>query len=202
MDTVPRPRMRDAHRDAHQTASSGTDAELGIKHMISPFQSYRPASGWPAWCLVAGGAYVLLMCVFAGIGLGTLIATRNPLMSITTVHGVTPVGVPSVQQSTRFETGSVKVSVLRALAIFAYSRKRSRTKTSSIHLECINTNSVHRPLSSGAIHLVLSWNAQTIQGVATHSPFEHDRCFSALISRCLRVYLYPSLTVGLPCAVS
>eukprot|EP00892_Ulva_mutabilis_P012326 jgi/Ulvmu1/9466/UM052_0034.1 len=108
MDAGPRARMRDTNRDEQQSAWSPTDVGLNIRQLTSPFQLHRPASGWPSWCIVVGGAYVLLMCVFAGIGLGTIIATRSPMLTIVSEGGSQSGGQSFVRQSTRFETGSVK----------------------------------------------------------------------------------------------
>lgn len=143
MDAVPRARIRDTHRDAQQPARVPTDTAIGIRQMTSPFQLHREPSGWPAWWVVVGGAYVLLMCVFAGIGLGTLIASRGPLLSIVAESGDDFRGQSSVRQSTQFETGSVKVSARPLNSMYEQCTATSWTDQANFKLFCRICACVH-----------------------------------------------------------
>lgn len=107
MDAVARPRARDTHRIEEQPHIEAVNTK--VKLMMSPFNTFKQPSRLSAWALILGGAYGLVLCVFAGIGLGMIVGQRG--MSPKEAFECARIGGGnlSIEQSKRFPTGAVKV---------------------------------------------------------------------------------------------
>lgn len=107
MDAGARPRARDYHRSDQRPEVEAVDSKVRI--MVSPFQTARQSPRWSTLGIILGGAYMLLLCVFAGIGFGMIVGRRGMTSKEYAECGRLGGGKLSTEQSGRFESGAVKV---------------------------------------------------------------------------------------------
>lgn len=120
MDAGARPRARDYHRWEQRPEIEAVDSKA---RMISPFQTARPSSRWSVLWIILGGAYLLLLCVFAGIGFGMIVGRPGMTSKEYAECGRLGGGKLSTEQSGRFARGAVKVrGEIQPIAAQNYAR--------------------------------------------------------------------------------